>query len=804
MITVMASAAGNINAEEGRWEGEGGSEKAGLCSTKKCDGGLDTKKIIIPLHFINRILMKQNNTYKQKRNKNMKRTMALCWLAALTLTGIAAPVTPQQACRQAQMFLQDHAPQGPSRVLALPADDDAALRPYYVFPAKDDRGFVIISGDDAVGPVLGYADEGSFDAATLPDNVRYWLDYYAAAITFLQQHPEVAPQRVERHAEISPMTTTQWNQGAPYCYGCPTYEGHLCYTGCVAVAMAQMMNFHRWPQGATTAIPAYVTNTAIGTLDELPPTTFDWEALSDGTNEGFSDAVATLMAYCGHAVRTNYGPGGSSALSSLIATALKTYFGYDDDIRLASRSQYTIDTWDKLIYSEIAAGRPVIYNGRTTSVGHSFIVDGYRDGLYHINWGWSGKYDGYFDLSVVNPKRAEGFTLQQDAVVGIHPMDDIANAEQPRPYTSTFYAEGGYIYAKYANLGGPTVTFSIGMRIIDSQGQVTDKDLAVSSSLNAGFSSTQKIIASSLMDSLPAGTYTLVPTYQLPGAKEWEQSSPAGLYLTVTKAADGTLTFVQHPQVALSLKDLTVSGDLQVDHPQDLVFGIRNDGDEYYGVAYVFMSTSSTMGTPVSYCGTAIPGASDYNLHVYYTPTAAGTYHVWLATDREGKNIIGTRDLTFTNSQAGDAYLTLAADPILTMVGDDACTLQMSVTNNGNSNYLQGFPYEFRDKATGEVVDTGTINRQVYMLRTIRWTLTFSALDPTKTYTFDVYFYRNVSSADCLRLSSVDIVMPQATAIARPVVPCPMPTARYNLTGQRVTEDYRGIVIRNGRKYVNR
>ncbi len=134
-----------------------------------------------------------------------------------------------------------------------------------------------------------------------------------------------------------------------------------------------------------------------------------------------------MLYYCGAAVKMDYADnenGGSSAYSEAIPDALKRYFGYKKDARIVYRSDYTSSRWDEIIYNELANKRPVILSGVSPgSGGHAFICDGY-DGNdhYHINWGWSGNYDGYFLLGNLAPENfPEGFNLNLDAIVGIEP-----------------------------------------------------------------------------------------------------------------------------------------------------------------------------------------------------------------------------------------------------------------------------------------------------------------------------------------------------------------------------------------------
>jgi len=61
---------------------------------------------------------------------------------------------------------------------SLRASQEEAM--YYVFSMNNDEGFIIVSADDAAVPVLGYSENGSYDAGN--PNLSYWLDCLAQEI----------------------------------------------------------------------------------------------------------------------------------------------------------------------------------------------------------------------------------------------------------------------------------------------------------------------------------------------------------------------------------------------------------------------------------------------------------------------------------------------------------------------------------------------------------------------------------------------------------------------------------------------
>ena len=363
------------------------------------------------------------------------RTVTTLFLAMLsTLMVWAGHVTKEQARQHAADFLRSHAVFHRAPGIQPQLDAVQEVSGLYVFNVSQEAGFVIVSNDDRTMPVLGYSDSGSIDPDNMPSNMRAWLQFYADEIAWLDNNnitTTYTARRVGEHptTAIPELLKTTWDQGYPYNAYCPESS----VTGCVATAMAQVMNYHKWPTGATAEIPAYDTR------PKLSPITFDWANMKNSYIGNETDvtatAVAKLMLYCGWAVQMQYG-GSPNARVSDVANALITYFGYKGTTQYVNRSHYSYANWTDLIYHELEEGRPVIYGGQAVDNGHAFVCDGYKyDGgdLFHINWGWSGSGNGYFVLSVLNPSEQgiggsasnSAYTSGQDAVIGIQkPADE--------------------------------------------------------------------------------------------------------------------------------------------------------------------------------------------------------------------------------------------------------------------------------------------------------------------------------------------------------------------------------------------
>ena len=389
----------------------------------------------------------------------MKKVIVFVLSLMMTMVVKAGDVTPEQALQQAKDFLQEQVAVGVrtnrSQLVTSELKLTGRVSGLYVFNADGDNGYVIVSNDDRTTPVLGYADNGKFDADNMPENMRAWLQGYADEIAWLNTHDiQPAAQTARRTSAvktpIAPLVQTLWDQGNPYNLLCPDFFTYgKCVTGCVATAMAQVMYYTATKAGlassATIAnIDAYDCNTNWGGLGKVhveavpAGTELYWDQMLLTYKKNGADpdeaktAVATLMQACGASVGTNYAnsaSGGSSAAGAICNQALITYFGYEaSTTQSVDRSFYSYANWIEMLYNELNQGRAIIYGGQSSGGGHEFVCDGYQgEDYFHINWGWSGGSNGFFKLSALNPDEqgiggstsTDGYHYGQHAIVGI-------------------------------------------------------------------------------------------------------------------------------------------------------------------------------------------------------------------------------------------------------------------------------------------------------------------------------------------------------------------------------------------------
>ena len=318
------------------------------------------------------------------------------------------------------------------------AGGSAGAEAFYVFSLSE-TGYVIVSGDDQMKPVLGYSAAGAFRTQDMPENMRAWLQFYAKEFEYsktLSGQSQVTYIST-RSSEVYPETIApllgdiKWNQDEPFNDKCPKVNGVTTYTGCVATAMAQVMKYHNYPaKGKSSYSYVSETNKLSSTVD-FSTKTFLWDQMLPSYQSGYSkanaDAVADLMFCCGVSVSMDYGTDASGAADLFVPDAMSDYFGYDSNIRYYMRDYVKPSEWINTLKKELSEQRPVIYGGLDESeVGHEFVVDGYdKGGLFHINWGWSGANNGYFEITALNPAAPGigggngGYNVWQSMITGI-------------------------------------------------------------------------------------------------------------------------------------------------------------------------------------------------------------------------------------------------------------------------------------------------------------------------------------------------------------------------------------------------
>ena len=340
----------------------------------------------------------------------------------------AKRISQWQAQQQAYSFWGKQMPmkaKAKSRVVSTASLSTLGNDSYYVFN-NDAGGFVIIAGDDAVAPVLGYTSTGAFDANNLPEGLKDLLKSYEQQIAALGKNykANTTSTRAEFTGEKL-LNTAKWNQGAPF----NKYTPNNYVTGCVATAGAIVMKHHGYPAKGVGS-HSYTWNGQ--NLTASFEHDYDWANMPGrytGDNDAAFDGVARLMSDLGIAVNMQYANGGSASALEDLVTALKKYFGYSKYARHLKIEDLGAEAWNGRLRAEIDANRPVLYAASDANVGgHSFVIDGYKDESFRVNWGWGGYCDGFYRVGALNPEvdgtpQGDQYNSSQAAVFALQPSD---------------------------------------------------------------------------------------------------------------------------------------------------------------------------------------------------------------------------------------------------------------------------------------------------------------------------------------------------------------------------------------------
>lgn len=563
------------------------------------------------------------------------RTSTRCYLLAiattlLSLGAYARVLTPAEALQQ--VALQQSS--GKSRVasivsenselaltVAAPGTTDAAV---YVFNKPDNSGFVVIAADsDVPNLLLGFSDGDVF--CNTHHSIHWWLSEYAAEIGVMRvnnaRRGSCVPQKkiettptAERHA-IDHIVKTIWAQGAPYNDRCPYSKASpsvRCPSGCVATAIAQVMNVHKWPPVGTGQHSYYSSAAGSALTFDYASTTFHWdrmmnyyvhESSENPAIQAQREAVSTLIYAVGVGVNMNYSATGSGSNYYEGATALLNYFNYDKGMQLLERNYFPLDEWTGMIYDELAAGRPVLYGGQNTQNGHAFVIDGYDTrGYFHVNWGWAGLSDGYYLITALDPAvqgtggsdSGLGYDSGQNMIIGVQPPVEGSELKPSVKFINGFKVGQN----EYSRLESGDVTFAdnrgifnnslgavkltLGVKLVADDGTTTyiRGTEPISLSRDQGF---RNYYVS--MDSFPqSGSYDVYPVF-VDENEQWHDalvpvSGVNGVHLT---ASPYMLKFDGQLQSHVEAVDFELNTDIVIGYNFSLTATLKATDGEYFG-----------------------------------------------------------------------------------------------------------------------------------------------------------------------------------------------------------------------------
>lgn len=600
---------------------------------------------------------------------------------------------------------------------------------YYVFPNGEGKGFTVVSGDDRLPGVVGYSDKGTYDEENLPSNYVGFMKAYEEMVGQLDNGDSRASASIAeakalrssgyQQPAVAPLLgNIQWNQMTPYNNMCPKYNGtNRSVTGCVATAMAQVMMYYQYPTTLQANIPAYVSHTKNLSIPQINKgESYDWANMLPqyasyeplNYTDAQATAVAKLLYHCGVACEMDYGPSSGANVTPAI---LSTYFGYDSDLMQdLNRDAFTLAEWSQIMDKELSAKRPILYSGRSSDGGHEFVCDGTDgNGLYHINWGWGGYQDGYFDVTILNPDKGgagsgsapDGYNQYCSMIVGIAP--DNGKVDEPlvdvAPVVMLGSGRSSLGFTK-STRSKVTETFRVTTNNLLSNQSAKDftgyfaygiqqadgiyKPLSKSSSISIkhpeadGLTHNQNIKLFMFDYAFPVGKTTLYGLYSTDG-NEWKRCGY--LYMTpfVVEATETTLTIAKTPLSA----NIVAQDELLSEQNNTLMLTVSNDADfEHLGLIKVYTSTTNEKPSdPSEQIYFTIPSKSSSTREVSVTPSV-GDLYVWV-TNSKGEDLMEVKKFTVTQSTA----------PKLVLVGKE--------TNAIPNVYETENAYYYSDKVKG-------------------------------------------------------------------------------------------------------
>ena len=644
--------------------------------------------------------MKQTNFYTTMLK--IKRTALLA--VGLTLFQVLAWAGPRsfqqaqaiaerQAALQGIIMDQQQVSKARKQYLLNGSSSSETATSYYVFDNGADKGFTIVSGDDELPEIVGYSAHGNSENLMKTEGCAAFLKAYQKFVAaFTQGDAKARKILAEQRAlkadgryqqpKIAPLLgDIAWNQDPPYNKMCPKYKGsELSVTGCVATAMAQVMMYYKYPKELKADIPAYTTATnklkvnAISKGEE-----YDWgNMLPTYTEEEYNttqaNAVAKLMFHCGAAVQMDYG---DSSGALLRPEDMSTYFGYDADLlQEVYRSVYTLAEWKKILDRELEAKRPIIYGGVASNEdGHQFVCDGSDgEGLYHINWGWSGDSDGYFDITLLDPDvrgtgagtSADGYNRDCSVIIGIAPDNGIK--DEPLVKEHSLYADAYEDHRKCTITNGErknaseqfslTVTpvfsnpthnkfeglVALGIRNEDgSYTPITQRKKVAMEAMEPDGEYEIYYPNFNLNYAFPVGTTVLYEIYSTDNGNNWDVCAYAENVVPFELEATSTSLTLNGNKLSAELKS---NEAIQFDMYNSFDITIRNDSQrEYLGLINFYTSETSTKPTfnedsrsaEEYMCVTA--GESTTRTITLYQPANENEMYVWV-TDRDGEILL--------------------------------------------------------------------------------------------------------------------------------------------------------------------
>lgn len=738
----------------------------------------------------------------------MKRHTLLLFLLLMAMPVLAE----NRSFRQAREIAEKHAAKNGAHIgqqsvkrakVLNKQQSTTSSRGYYVFPHDGNCGYTIVSGDDRMPEIVGYSTTDTYSEENMPDGMKYLMQAYEAMATALAngdakaerclaEKEALAADSTYRQPRVAPLLADiAWGQTEPYNNLCPMYDDQRrTLNGCVPTAMAQLMMYYQYPQTLKSDIPAYQTKSY--QLD-MPSVSagerYDWDNMlpqysGSAYTAAQANAVAKLMYHCGLSAEADYGPSLTGAWCT--PYVLVKYWGYDPDlIKQLDRENFSLREWTAILDAELQASRPVYYCGWSPTIGHAFLCDGADgDGLYHINWGWSGWSNGYFDITVLNSDYsgtesatapADGYNYSCSMIVGIMPDNGVADApliETPLLKALDNERVGCELLTTERADANGSFRLSIAADFLNDEEAAFDGYAGVGLKDENGIYlplSTSKIYLEGREEngsyyapltfeidySFPKGRTRIYQIYSTDG-NTWQQCGNSGKLFYEFDATYTTLRMVEDTlSASLASVDEFVEG-------YDASFNLTASTtacSEQNVMLYVY--GSQTPDKPSEYAQSLyvnIPAKGHVTRRFALRPPSAGDLYVWVC-DEDGRELVSAQKFVVAESQT--PILTLASKHVNTTAGDletknaylwsyraavprvnaDEAVLTYNVRNDGGLCYANA-------RLTSVAFNSSTPGG-VYSSQSKRVKLSGNGAVTTLTFTLPLADYEDLRSRRC-------------------------------------------------------
>lgn len=765
---------------------------------------------------------------------NMRKHTLLLFLLLMAMPVLAE----NRSFRQAREIAERHAAKNGAHIglqsvkrakVLNKQQSTTSSRGYYVFPHDGNCGYTIVSGDDRMPEIVGYSNTDTYSEENMPDGMKHLMQAYEAMATALAngdakverclaEKKALAADSTYRQPRVAPLLAdVAWGQSEPYNNLCPMYDGQRrTVTGCVATAMAQLMMYYKYPQTLKSDIPAYQTssyqlNMPLVSAGER----YDWDNMlpqysGSAYTAAQANAVAKLMYHCGLSAKADHGPSTGAWCTPYV---LVKYWGYDPDvIKHLYREKFSLREWTAILDAELQASRPVYYTGcSTTSGGHAFLCDGADgNGLYHINWGWSGWNNGYFDITVLNSDYsgaesatapADGYNYTCKMIVGIMPDNGVADA--PLIVTPLLTADENewvgcdLLTTERADANG-TFRLSIAAEFGNYEKTAFDGYAGVGLKDESGIYlplSTSKIYLGGMGEygsyyseplrfkidySFPEGRTRIYQIYSTDG-ETWQQCGNSDKLCYEFDATDTTLRMVEDTlSASLASVDEFVEG-------YGASFNLTASTtacSEQDVMLYVY--GSQTPEKPSEYAQSLhvnIPAKGHVTRRFALRPPSAGDLYVWVC-DEDGRELVSAQKFEVAESQT--PMLTLASKHVNTTAGDletenaylwgyrtavprvnaDKAVLAYNVRNDGGLCYANALLASF---AFNSSTPDGVFSSQSKRVKlsgngavtTLTFTLPLADYEDLRSLSCDLTLYDSSESTEIMDLDVSEIEIPE-------------------------------------------